>query len=78
MTEEHILRQQGVIKKPDQCTCDDGYWMRNLVDPSCHFHGGYAEELRALITEFCDALDGPRFDALYQRELVQRAREAVK
>ena len=38
-------------KKPEFCTCHDGYWMRNLVDPSCHYHGDYADELRALITD---------------------------
>ena len=37
-----------------------------------------AVEYRRLITELADALDGPRFDAIYQRELVQRAREATK
>jgi hypothetical protein len=35
-------------------------------------------DLKKLITELCDALDGPRFDAIAQRELVQRAREATK
>ena len=33
--------------------------------------------LRKITTELADALDGPRFDAIYQRELVQRAREAT-
>ena len=75
---EHVLRQEGVVKRPSNCTCDDGYWMRNLIDPQCHYHGAYAEELRELITELADALDGPRFDAIHQRELVQRAREATK
>lgn len=31
-----------------------------------------------LITELCDALDGPRFDAIAQRELITRAREATR
>ena len=35
-------------------------------------------DYQLLITELADALDGPRFDAIHQRELVQRAREATK
>ena len=31
-----------------------------------------------LITELCNALDGPRFDAIEQRRLVERAREATR
>ena len=74
---EHVLRQEGVIKRPESCTCDDGYWMRNLIDPQCHYHGAYAEDLRELITELADALA----DCGCTKEewnLIQRAREATK
>lgn len=73
---EHILRQEGVIKRPALCTCDDGYWMRNLIDPGCHYHGDYAEELRMLITELADALD--IWSQHQATSLLQRAREASK
>jgi hypothetical protein len=77
---EHILRQEGVIKRPAICTCDDGYWMRNLIDPSCHYHGDYAQELKELITELVDAWYSEpqqyRGDSI--AELLQRAREATK
>jgi hypothetical protein len=76
---EHVLRQEGVIKRPASCTCDDGYWMRNLIDPQCHYHGAYAEELRELITELADALERiPVVLTPPDRELVQRAKEATK
>ena len=35
-------------------------------------------EKNGLITKLCDALDGPRFDAITQRELVERARKATR
>ena len=77
---EHILRQEGVIKRPDFCNCDDGYWMRNLIDPGCHYHSDYADFLRALITELCEALEryAPFSMEPHYRELLQRAREATR
>jgi hypothetical protein len=45
-TPEHILRQTGKVVRPDGCRCDDGFWMRTLVDPGCHYHSDYGEELR--------------------------------
>jgi predicted small metal-binding protein len=74
---EHVLRQEGVIKRPADCTCHDGYWMRNLIDPTCHYHGDYAQELRELITELCDALENHNLDHLHD-DLLQRARKATK
>ena len=78
---EYILRQEGAIKRPEFCNCDDGYWMRNLIDPGCHYHGAYAEELRTLITELCDALERRgRFlsSCIGDSTLIQRAREATR
>lgn len=53
---EHILRQQGKVTRPEWCNCDDGFWMRNLIDPACHYHSDYSEELRDLLTSAADAL----------------------
>jgi hypothetical protein len=74
---EHILRQEGAVKRPRDCTCDDGYWMRNLIDPECHYHGVYGEELRELITKLCDAFE--RYKLLWDgdKELLQQGREAA-
>jgi hypothetical protein len=55
-TPEHILRQQGKVVRPQWCTCDDGFWMRNLVDPQCPYHSDYSYELRDLLTRAADAL----------------------
>jgi hypothetical protein len=55
-TPEPILRQQGKVVRPQWCTCLDGFWMRNLVDPQCHYHGDYGYELRDLLTRAADAL----------------------
>ena len=82
---EHLLRQEGAIKRPQFCTCDDGYWMRDLIDPACHYHGVYAEDLRELIIELTDALEeefGESRDLMQSQQrpwnLIQRAREATK
>jgi hypothetical protein len=45
-TPEPILRQQGKVVRPQWCTCLDGFWMRALIDPQCHYHGDYGYELR--------------------------------
>jgi hypothetical protein len=72
---EHILRQEGSIKRPEFCTCDDGYWMRNLIDPGCHYHSDYADELREEIqrlrTEILQSL------RVSQQQL-QRAQDEIK
>ena len=43
-----------------------------------YWHHIATVEKNGLITELCDALDGPRFDAITQRELVERAREGTR
>jgi hypothetical protein len=51
------------LKKLHAQTCID--WQNDL------------DRNKALLTECADALEGPRFDVIYQRELVQRLREAI-
>jgi hypothetical protein len=55
---EHILRQRGEVTRPEWCNCDDGLWMRNLVDPQCHYHSDYGYEMRELFTRAAEALAG--------------------
>ncbi len=61
-TPEHILRQQGKVARPQWCTCDDGYWMRALIDPQCPYHSDYGEEIRSLLVRAAYALEDCRAD----------------
>jgi hypothetical protein len=75
-TPEYILRQQRKVTRPEWCTCDDGFWMRALIDPQCHYHSDYGEEIRALLTCAADALECYNLDHL-QDNLIDELRKAA-
>jgi hypothetical protein len=64
-----VRRLEGVIREKDA-------EIERLKEENAHFAWRDKDKNR-LIIELCDALDGPRFDAIHQRELVQRAQEAT-